>query len=205
MSSPPVPYFSQWESPELVTAIVTGAMSAADDPRWAESGADSAREYEFWSWRVCGMACLRMLLAQRGQEVPPSVELAKECERFGGYVRHEHGVRGLIYAPFLSWVADRFGLDGDVRVDLGVPELRDLVAQGHPVVASVHQAIREPKSVSPGQGGHLVLVTAVTETGLVINNPSGLSSYSQEGAQVDDEDFARFYALRGMVFGANTA
>ncbi|WP_409491131.1 C39 family peptidase [Amycolatopsis sp. cmx-11-12] len=200
MSAPPVPYFSQWESPDLVKAIVTGAMSAADDPRWPESGAVSAREYEFWSWRICGMACLRMLLAQRGQAVPPSVELAKECERFGGYVQHENGVRGLIYAPFLSWVADRFGLTGEVRVDFGVPELRNLVSQGHPVIASVHQTIREPKSSPPARGGHLVLVTAVDESGLYINNPSGFSSGSQHGARVEDEDFERFYAMRAMVF-----
>ncbi|MFC9257668.1 C39 family peptidase [Amycolatopsis thailandensis] len=197
----PIPYFSQWESPELVAAIVTGAMSAADDPRWADSGAVSAREYEFWSWRACGMACLRMMLAHRGQEVPPSVELAKECERFGGYVRHETGVHGLIYAPFLGWAADRFGIDGEVRIDFGLSELRSLVAQGHQVMASVHKSIREPKSEPPRKGGHLVLVTGVTESGLVMNNPSGTGPHGQQDAYVDDEDFARFYALRGMVFG----
>lgn len=64
----PVPYYAQWESAALVPDIIGGTLSAADDPLWQRSGAASREEYAFWSWRLCGMACLRMALeGARGQ------------------------------------------------------------------------------------------------------------------------------------------
>jgi hypothetical protein len=74
------------------------------------SGAESPEEYEFWSWRSCGIACLRMILEYHGQTDLPSVGLARECEEIGGYVRNSDGVRGLIYAPFVEWIRRRFSL-----------------------------------------------------------------------------------------------
>ena len=53
-----VPYFSQWESPEFVGRFLDGSLRAAADPRWASSGALTPGEYEFWSHKVCGLACL---------------------------------------------------------------------------------------------------------------------------------------------------
>ncbi|NUK27782.1 hypothetical protein HRW08_35180, partial [Streptomyces lunaelactis] len=61
-----VPYYSQWESADLVPEFITGARSAADDPLWQKSGADSREEYAFWAPRMCGMACLRMALDHWG-------------------------------------------------------------------------------------------------------------------------------------------
>lgn len=81
-----VPYFSQWESPELVPEFITGARSAADDPLWPGSGAASASEYEFWARRLCGMACLRMALKHWRGTTPPSVTLASECVQAGAYI-----------------------------------------------------------------------------------------------------------------------
>jgi len=36
-----VPYYSQWESADLVPEFVTGARESADDPLWQKSGAAS--------------------------------------------------------------------------------------------------------------------------------------------------------------------
>src|SRR5215472_7252494 len=41
-----VPYYSQWESPDLVPQFIDGSLRPADDPRWAASGARSPLEYE---------------------------------------------------------------------------------------------------------------------------------------------------------------
>lgn len=59
-----VPYFSQWESAELATGFVDGSVDLADDPRWAASGARTPAEYRYWARKVCGLACLKMILAQ---------------------------------------------------------------------------------------------------------------------------------------------
>ena len=95
-----VPYYSQWESADLVPEFITGTRAAEADPLWQKSGASSPEEYGFWARRICGMACLRMALDHWGHPVPPSVPLLHEALEAGAYVRSGETVKGLIYAPF---------------------------------------------------------------------------------------------------------
>lgn len=199
MHDPDVPYFSQWESPDLVLGLIDGTRQEADDPLWQRSGAQSVAEYAFWSRRACGMACLRMILAYRGFPVPPSVALARECEQAGGYVRHADGVHGLIYAPFAKWVGARFNIQASVCRDLPVSGLVDLASRGQLVIASVHHSIRWPDRDPLGRGGHLVLVTGASDGELVFNNPSGLPRLNQHRARLAADVFGRFYASRGIL------
>ena len=194
-----VPYLSQWESARLVGDFVTGRRSAAEDPKWADSGAADPREYEFWSWRTCGMACLRMVLAHRDQPVPRSVPLAEECTRAGGYVRHPDRVDGLIYRPFAEWVGDAFGIKATVHGDLPYDEIIEMVRGGGLAIISVHPWIRWPERVPPGRGGHLVLVTGAGSGHLLIHNPSGLYGQSQRHTRIGLDDLDRFYAGRGVL------
>ncbi|GAB2807354.1 C39 family peptidase [Lentzea nigeriaca] len=196
-----VPYRAQWESPDLIADILAGALPAADDPLWARSGADSAQEYEFWSWRACGMACLKMALAYWGLEEPPLVQLAEEASSHGAYERHETGVRGLIYAPFVSYVEQRFGLSARSCPDLPPDALAAEISAGGLVLASVHAGIRRPDTTPPHRGGHLVLVIGCTGTEVVFHNPSGDRTGNQAFATVSREEFERFYAGRGIVLG----
>ena len=94
-----VPYYSQWESPELVPEFVTGRLSPAADPRWAASGARTPAEYGFWSGRACGLACLRMILDSRGLPVPPLMRLV------------ERALEWKVYIPDGDRVAGRAGAD----------------------------------------------------------------------------------------------
>jgi hypothetical protein len=71
-----VPYFSQWESAELAARFVDGSLPLAEDPRWAASGARPPAEYEYWAGKVCGLACLKMILAHRGLPVPGSPSMS---------------------------------------------------------------------------------------------------------------------------------
>ncbi len=199
MENPDVPYFSQWESPDLILGLIDGTRQETDDPLWQRSGARTVEEYAFWSQRTCGIACLRMVFAYRGLPVPPSVELALECEKAGGYIRHADGVHGLIYAPFVSWIGERFDIKASVCKDLPIAELADLVSTGHMVIASVHHSIRWPHLRPPGRGGHLVLVTGASDDELVFNNPSGLPQLNQHRARLTGDVFDRFYAARGIL------
>lgn len=69
MSNRDVPaYYSQWVSSERIPDLLAGRLHAADDPRWAESGAPSAETYARWASHICGMACTKMLLEElRGE------------------------------------------------------------------------------------------------------------------------------------------
>ena len=42
------PYYSQWESAELVPRFIDGSLRPAEDPRWADSGAQTPEQYEYW-------------------------------------------------------------------------------------------------------------------------------------------------------------
>lgn len=197
-----VPYYSQWESAALVPEFISGTRSAADDPLWQKSGADSPQEYAFWAPRMCGVACLRMALDYFGHTVPPSVPLVRELETAGAYVRDGESVQGLIYRPFAEHVTDRWGITAIPARNLPVAEITRHVTAGRLIVISVHKTIRHPEtSEPPSRGGHLVLAVGATDDALLIHNPSGLPGTSQEHAPVPWERLERFYAGRGVVLG----
>ncbi|MET9616329.1 C39 family peptidase [Kitasatospora indigofera] len=200
-----VPYYSQWESPELVREIIAGKLSAADDPLWGQSGAATQEEYEFWSWRLCGMACLRMALDHWWGVAPPAVTLAGECLAAGAYVRRGERLDGLIHAPFAAYVGERWGLAAESRPDLAAEDIPRLLAAGRLVMTSVHPAVRTLGPEPARRGGHLVLAVGATERELVIHNPSGFAGESQAFARVPWTDLPRFYAGRGIVLGPHGA
>lgn len=198
-----VPYHAQWESPDLIPEIIAGTRRAADDPLWRQSGADSPQEYEFWSWRLCGMACLRMALDHWKGTAPSAVSLAAECTGVGAYVRHHDRVDGLIYAPFADYVQQRWQLLAESRPYLPAGEIPEQIAAGRLVMLSVHSSIRVLDPDPPRRGGHLVLAVGFASDHLVIHNPSGLPGRSQRFARVPWTDLDRFYARRGVLLGAH--
>jgi hypothetical protein len=115
----PVPYHSQWASPELVPEIIAGTRDAETDPLWSKYGAGTREEYAWWARRLCGMACLRMCLDHWQQTVPTAMDLARECVEAGAYVhRGDGGLDGLIYAPFAAYATRRWRLEATVRPHL---------------------------------------------------------------------------------------
>lgn len=197
-----VPYYSQWESPELVPRFLDGSLSAADDPNWAASGARTPAEYSFWSQRVCGMACLRMILAAGGLPVPPMMHLVERALAWQAYIPDRDRVAGLIYQPFADWVGHDYGVRATVVPDLTLERMCRSVSPAAPVIASVHHWIRWPGRTPPHTGGHLVLVTGAANGLLRLHNPSGLPGASQRDARIPVADFARFFAGRGMIIAS---
>ena len=194
-----VPYFAQWESAELAARFVDGSVALAEDPRWSASGARTAAEYAFWANKVCGLACLKMILAARGQPVPPMMTLVKQALAWKAFIPQGERVHGLIYQPFADWVAAEYGIGVEVVPSLSLETLTAAAAAGTPVIASVHAWIRWPDREPPARGGHLVLVTGASGDQLRLHNPSGIPPASQRDALVPAVDFARFYAGRGML------
>jgi hypothetical protein len=196
-----VPYYSQWESSDLVGEIVTGRMNAADDPLWHRSGAVDPAEYSWWAGRLCGVACLRMAIHHwHGITPPPAIRLARELVKAGAYVhRDDGGLGGLYYAPFARYVGDTWGLPAQSRPVLPASEIPDHITAGRLVMLSVHRTIRTLDPAPPQQGGHLVLAVGITDDAVLIHNPSGLPARSQRHAAVPWADLDRFYANRGVV------
>ncbi|MCJ9720307.1 C39 family peptidase [Agrobacterium sp. SHOUNA12C] len=201
MPADEVPYFSQWETPDMTLAVVAkGSAALLDDPLWHQSGADTVEEYAHWAVNLCGMACLKMILAKRG-ELHPTLALARACTQYGGYVVGEDGtcIKGLIYAPFVRMVTERFGLKAEVVTGVEAAAIRALLSRGQFFMASVHHSIRWPEQAPPSKGGHLVLVTSASGQGTRFHNPSGHDWASQADVTLPLPIFDRFFANRGIV------
>jgi hypothetical protein len=194
-----VPYFAQWESAGLAQRFVDGSLDLADDPRWAASGARTPAEYGYWAPKVCGLACLRMILAGRGRPVPPVMTLVELALSWQAYIPQGERVAGLIYRPFADWVAADYQITAEVAPDLPLAAVAVAASPQTPVIASVHPWIRWPGREPPARGGHLVLVTGSGHGLLRLHNPSGIPPDSQCDALVPVTDFARFYAGRGLL------
>lgn len=204
MSASAVPYFSQWETRTLTASVLADGAEAAlaRDPLWAASGARTVDEYARWGAHVCGMACLKMILAARTGRAVPTLELARACTAHGGYVVDPDGaIRGLIYAPFVRFVAESFGIGARVVTGVDAPGLAAIMERSAFFMASVHPAIRWPGRAPPGRGGHLVLVTAASDDTIVFHNPSGHDRASQEGVALPVAVFGGFFAGRGIAIG----
>jgi hypothetical protein len=200
--NPAPPYYCQWESPDLVRAIVRGQILASEDPAWAASGAASPEEYEWWGQRMCGVACLRSVLGARGVSSPPTVTLAQALLAAGAYQRRDDGgLDGLIYAPFVRYLGAVWSIDASVATTLSVNDLVCFVTTGATVIASVSPQIRRPEVIPPNRGGHLVLVHTIADGALILHNPSGDTPASQANARVTIEQFATFFAGRGIIIG----
>lgn len=197
-----VPYYSQWESPELVPQFLDGSLRAADDPNWAASGARSPAEYGFWSPRVCGLACLRMIMDARRLPVLPMMRLVERALAWRAYIPDGEQVAGLIYRPFADWVGHDYGISTAAVPDLTLEQVCASASPAAPVIASVHHWIRWPDRTPPQTGGHLVLVTGAADGVLRLHNPSGLPGASQRDARIPAADFARFFAGRGLIVGS---
>ena len=201
MQTTNVPYFSQWETPEMTLPVVEkGAVALLDDPLWHQSGAETVEEYAHWAVNLCGMACLKMILATRGEHYP-MLELARACTRHGGYVVGDDGtsIKGLIYAPFVELVSSRFRLKAEVMTGVETTALPALLSRWPFFMASVHHSIRWPDQVPPSKGGHLVLVTSASPQEVRFHNPSGHDRASQADVVLPLDVFNRFFAGRGIA------
>ena len=188
------PYFAQWESPGLVGEFLAG-RDAATDPLWAHSGAADVAEYARWADHLCGMACLKMAMAARGETLPIHA-LRREVQPLGGYVEEPDGqIRGLIYIGAVRWLKAR-GIAARVVLDEPIPALNS----GDLYIASVHPAIRTPDATPPRAGGHLVLLFGTDAKGRYrFHNPSGTSEAEQRDVRLSPAAFSRFHADRGIL------
>ncbi len=191
------PYSAQWESEELVAEFLAG-RDAATDPRWADSGAESAAEYARWARHLCGMACLRMALG--GTRTIHALRRAVQAR--GGYV-DEGGdaIHGLRYAGAVDWLRAQ-GIHARIVLDEPAAEIPRKLAGGRLFIASVHAAIRLPEADPPHRGGHLVLVFGQDDGGrLRFHNPSGHTAATRRDVRMALDAFSRFHAERGILIG----
>lgn len=199
-----VGWVSQFASPELTERILYDGYDWADDPRWQESGAPTIEAYRRWAVRWCGMACLRMILLVRRGEAPSLYELAISAQDFGAYSDAPGAPGGLIYHPFVEYLAAEHELGAQVVTDITADELHSRIEDGVMAIASVHPEIRRPDVAAPGRGGHLVLVTGVTADAITFCDPSGHRAEAIHPT-LPLAVFDQFFAGRAIIVAAGTS
>ena len=125
-----IPYFSQWESADRAARIIAGELKVTEDPLWRNSGADSAAEYARWANHICGMACLKMILAARTGTVHPTMRLTRAAVEFGAYEVREGEIRGMIYAPMVEMVKNKFAIDAEVVTAIATADIASILRPG---------------------------------------------------------------------------
>lgn len=203
-----IPFFAQWESTKLVESIINGKISeATKDPKWKNSGAVNKREYLNWSWNMCGMACLKMILSYKKLLTPPLVTLGKMALSEGCYRINNSSkvpgdyLDGLYHYPFLKFVKKKFGLIAQASQTLIVPEIVNQMDRGRLIIASVSPQIRSGKETF-NKGGHLVVITGynLRQKCFWINNPSGFYGQSQKNFKITFNYFSKYFSNRGIIF-----
>ncbi len=195
----PVPYFCQWEMAPLALDIIEGRATPADDPLWMASGAQTQQEYVKWANHICGMACLKMILAAMTGKTHLTIDLLRRSLPYGTYTETEGHIFGMIYAPFVEFVRKEFGMSAEVATNLSAADIPAIMEDHAFFIASVHPSIRWPERTPPKKGGHLVLVTGATGEDVTFHNPSGHEPKAQANAKVSLRDFNRFFAGRGII------
>ena len=199
-----VPYFSQWESRDITGDVLARglAVALAEDPKWASSGAKTIEEYVQWAGNLCGMACLKMILAARTGRAIPIMELSRKCTEYGGYTVSPTGqIKGLIYAPFVRFIREEYSVDAEVVTGITADGIGRVFQEAEFLIASVHHSIRWPDREPASKGGHLVLVLEAADD-IIFHNPSGHNLSSQEYASLPVPIFNKFFAGRGIALKA---
>lgn len=205
----PVPYYAQIASPELAESIFVHGMDSAQDPRWAESGAETPQEYAYWVERACGVACLKMCVEALGGPIRSLVDWSCLGLERGGYLirRAENGDAhevGWVHGV-LAEMAQEIGLMAEAR-PASLEEIPAYLREGHMVIASVSYEAGDDRLSITKQGGHLMVVIGAEcvdgrPQAFYVNNPSGRRAELQAGARLPLERFAPAYSGRSILIG----
>mgnify|MGYP006281478941 CR=1 FL=1 len=182
--------YAQWESKQLVRDIIREKIDTSRDPGWQKSGAKTREEYKMYSWQICGMACLKMILKSIYPEKRYKlVHLAKEAQKYGVYKKKNisditANLDGLFPYPFIQFIK-KYNLKGHRKIGVKENYLAKLILKNKFIIASVHHTIREDNPPQNTKRGHLVLIVGFKVKnkkvlGFYVNNPSGYYKISQE-------------------------
>lgn len=201
-----VKYYCQFASPELTKDILEKRIETRDDPRWQEFGFEKTEEYEFWSWRACGIVCMKMIIETLCNIDKSVKDLLDEGIMLGGYVAYDKDGKlvdkGWYYNALIK-LAEKYHLSGESFSYLSIDHICKEILNKHFVVASVDPGlIRYDKVESNFTGGHVVLVHGFKWengkcSGFYIHNPSGKEDKTRI-AYVPFNDFKKAFAERGF-------
>jgi len=210
---PETPYISQYVS---IQPADLSPESVIDDPQLIKAfGAKNAEEFNFWMWRDCGIACVKMILESRHKALEKNMmELTEEGVSLGGYIVKDKAGnfvdKGWFHGSLVSLLQKYEVKAIKKKWQSGATIAHDILRNKH-VIASLYlptrRTIAEDGSFAPKQDatytGHLVLITGVDISkkkllGFFIHDPRGLPHY-QSDTYITLEAFKKIFTHRTIV------
>ncbi|MCB9802785.1 C39 family peptidase [Candidatus Nomurabacteria bacterium] len=198
--------------------IIDGHFEISDVPFYSQrltkenyqkEGFNNWDEAEYWSERICGLACLKMVLLKNYPDQDFKLkELLDRGLALGAY-DEEHGWKhqGLVD------LGNSLGLDGfRESVGANVKRIATHIQNQRMVIASVtvgfeagkkYEELDGSTDVMP-RGGHLVLIFGTDVSNgriddFILHHPSSEGSYEHSNWKISGEDFSNSFSEKGNV------
>lgn len=202
-----VPYVPQFASATLINDYIHHGFGGWNDPNWQAFGSQDPADQDFWSHRICALACLKMAIEANTRHRPTLWQLVQQGLSYNGYLVHDD--QGKLVDE--GWYVDvQIKLANDYGIEMVghgyVPMLAmcQPILDGHLVAAAVSPELGERKPKWWRYGGHLVLIYGFEwRNGRLrsyhLHNPSGRYPELQASAVIPASRFSKLFAFRFSI------
>ena len=160
------------------------------EENYQAEGFDSLSEALSWTKRICGLACLKMVISQLKNQVVPLKTLLNQGLAVDGYMK---GI-GWIHQG-LADVATQYGINAQCK---SIGDSLDVIdrelEQGKLVIASVSCGFNSEK-----KGGHLVLIIGSKADGYIIHHPSSEENEQWGHHFLAKDAFMKCFSVNGNI------
>lgn len=188
-----VPYFSQ----------------RVGENNYLEEGFKKLSEALNWSDKICGLACIKMVVTHYKKEsIPTLAELLENGMEIGAY---KQGA-GWVHNGLVN-LAKQYGLDGG-RESIGanLSKIAGHLKENKLVIASVSPAFevgltyisKNGDRITVGKGGHLVVITHALYqdkdlAGFRLHHPSSEKEYEWPSKEITSPEFDKSFSKAGNI------
>lgn len=176
-------------------------------------GACDSKEFTFWAWRDCGIACVKMILDASVSNSKKMMELTREGIDLGGYILYEDGVfvdKGWFHHSLVQ-LLKKYEVDAVIKRWQSLESVARDILSNRLVILSATVPGRNYimpdgsfRANEPAKyGGHLFLAIGVKMNGsevegIYVHDPRGLEKY-QANTWIPADVYRRIMSGRTMV------
>lgn len=182
-----------------------------------EFGAKDSKEFSFWVWRDCGIACVKMILDVKAKKHSGKtmMQLTNEGIQLDGYILYENKKfvdKGWFHTSLVD-LLKTYGVPANTKKWQSIYSVANDILNNKLVILSIYipgrSHIKADGSFLPKPRakycGHLVLATGLKMNGkqiegIYVNDPRGLEKY-QENTWMSQDTFNKIFSGRTIVAG----
>ena len=161
-----------------------------DESNFQQEAFPDVRTAKDWTDRICGLACVKMVVAHFTDEVIPLGRLLQQGLKVDAYIKGTGWVhRGL------ATLASQFGVRGHAEsIGTDIARISTCLNRGELVVASVGDGLDGTR-----RGGHLIVIVNSTASAFIVHHPSSDPDYDWPNHHVDHDLFSRCFSANGNI------